>query len=300
MIQAVRVGNSTLYFNNSPSHITGEYYIYCCKLIIQSMSSWEKPLNVVVGPYNVSIEGDAPLVRIDIQPEHTLVKQGGRSVDEVIVGSVKVIDSPDENYLVRVPNFDYFNSIENTIEYSLPNIFNLKSCGVEKFDKYIRNAIYIAPILYDSFNFDLRETGKSISMFTSNASPRREEFMRCGEVENVQGVYNLDNLRNLYCNTKVLVNVHQTDHHHTFEELRVLPALCNGVLIVSEDVPLKDQIPYSDHIIWCSYGSLASKVKEVKDNYKEYHKKVFNNDLTNILLSLARSNKENIKKIGMN
>ena len=115
MIQAVKVGNSTLYFNNSPSHITGEYYIYCCKLILQSMSSWEKPLNVVVGPYNVSIEGDVPLVRIDIQPEHTLVKQGGRSVDEVIVGSVKVIDNPDENYLVRVANFDYFNSLHNTL-----------------------------------------------------------------------------------------------------------------------------------------------------------------------------------------
>ncbi len=300
MIQAVRVGNSTLYFNNSPSHITGEYYIYCCKLILQSMSSWEKPLNVVVGPYNVSIEGDVPLVRIDIQPEHTLVKQGGRSVDEVIVGSVKVIDNPDENYLVRVANFDYFNSLHNTLEYSLPNMVNLKLSGIRKFDDYIKKAIHIAPILYDSFNFDEREDGRVISMFTSSASPRRDKFLECGEVENVQNVYSLNDLKNLYRETGVMVNVHQTDHHHTFEELRVLPALCNGVLIVSEDVPLKGHIPYSDHIIWCPYDCLDSKVKEVKSNYREYHRKVFNEKLKNKLLTMVEKNKKNILKIGMN
>jgi hypothetical protein len=81
----------------------------------------------------------------------------------------------------------------------------------------------------------------------------------------------------VYKNSKVLVNVHQTDHHHTFEELRVLPALLNGVIVVSEDVPLKEKIPYSDYIVWASYDNIAQTVKDVSNNYEYYFNKIFTN-----------------------
>jgi hypothetical protein len=87
-----------------------------------------------------------------------------------------------------------------------------------------------------------------------------------------------------------MVNVHQTDHHHTFEELRCLPALMNGVIIVSEDVPLKEKIPYGNSIVWAKYEKLADKVKEVQDNYEDYYRKIFTEDLRKTIHTLHENN----------
>ena len=96
---------------------------------------------------------------------------------------------------------------------------------------------------------------------------------------------------------RILVNVHQTDHHHTFEELRVLPALCNGVLIISEEVPLKEEIPYSESIIWSSYDRLPETIEKVKENYDYYYKKIFTEKLHSDLVKLQEDNLKNIKDI---
>ncbi len=54
----------------------------------------------------------------------------------------------------------------------------------------------------------------------------------------------------LYGSKAILINVHQTSHHHTLEELRLLPALLRSMAIVSEETPLFKHVPYSD----LSYG----------------------------------------------
>ena len=66
---------------------------------------------------------------------------------------------------------------------------------------------------------------------------------------NVNNCFEKDKLQTLYKNTKILINIHQTDHHHTFEELRVLPALQCGVLVICEHSPLSNLIPGNDYII---------------------------------------------------
>ena len=97
---------------------------------------------------------------------------------------------------------------------------------------------------------------------------------------------------------KILINVHQTDHHHTFEELRVLPALLNGVIIISEDVPLKDKIPYNEFIIWSDYDKIVDKVKEVYENYEFYYNKIFvNSNLSEILMSMTENNHKIFEKL---
>ena len=105
-------------------------------------------------------------------------------------------------------------------------------------------------------------------------------------------------LLELYQKNKILINVHQTDHHHTFEELRVLPALLNGVIIISEDVPLKDKIPYNEFIIWSDYDKIVDKVKEVYENYEFYYNKIFvNSNLSEILMSMTENNHKIFEKL---
>ena len=95
-----------------------------------------------------------------------------------------------------------------------------------------------------------------------------------------------------------MVNVHQTDHHHTFEELRVLPALLNGVIVISEDVPLKEKIPYSEYIIWVEYDKLSETTLDVYNNYLEYYDKIFKQgNLKEILTNMEINNYKVFNKI---
>ena len=46
-----------------------------------------------------------------------------------------------------------------------------------------------------------------------------------------------------------------------------------GILIVSEDVPYKEVIPYNKHIVWSSYDDLPRTINDVLDNYEVYRDK---------------------------
>ena len=88
---------------------------------------------------------------------------------------------------------------------------------------------------------------------------------------NVNNCFIKNDLQNLYKNTKILINIHQTEHHHTFEELRVLPALQCGVIVISENSPLSELVPYNDYIIWTSYDKILEKTIEIINNYDYFH-----------------------------
>ena len=83
----------------------------------------------------------------------------------------------------------------------------------------------------------------------------------------------------MYLHTKVLVNIHQTDQHHTLEELRVLPALQCGVLVICEKSPINKNnyfnVRYHEYIIWAEYGDIVQKTEEVLSNYKKYFHDIF-------------------------
>ena len=83
---------------------------------------------------------------------------------------------------------------------------------------------------------------------------------------------------------------YKTPHHHTFEELRVLPALECGVIVISEFSPLIELIPYNNLIIWVKYDDITDKIKEVIDNYDVFHNKLFSIKNQNILSSLKKDN----------
>lgn len=241
--------------------------------------SWlQKPINIIFGPIDYRFNNNNRTLRIDIQSEHTLVKLGGRSVDEIIYGNIDLLDLSGGKYLIRVPNYDYYSKLDATIEYSLPNIDNLKTNS--RFTDYLERAIYIAPVMGANFYSDRWTDSNRIGTITiGNVSERRELFAAQTKIPNVQGVLSIEDLKRLYERTQIMVNVHQTDHHHTFEELRVLPALANGVIVISEEVPLINSIPYAESIIWSTFEDLPNTIKEVQDNYKFYRDKIFDSEL---------------------
>ena len=111
---------------------------------------------------------------------------------------------------------------------------------------------------------------------------------------NINNCFEKKQLKALYRNTKIIINIHQTDHHHTFEELRVLPALLNGVIVIAENSPLYESIPYHKHVIWSSYDNILDKVIEVENNYENYYKKIFNEEFLAIVKKLEIDNYNNL------
>ena len=109
---------------------------------------------------------------------------------------------------------------------------------------------------------------------------------------NVNDCFDKSELQKLYQNTKVIINIHQTPHHDTFEELRCLPALQNGVIVISEKSPLHHLIPYNNLIIWTDYESIVDKTKEVLENYEKYYQNVFTEKNINILHKMQDENKK--------
>jgi len=289
-----RIKDSYIAFYLEPSIHIKDYYEYCTALLKQKLYSIEKPINVIFGKFDLNFNNINKTLKTDIQIEHTLVKDGGRGVKQKIFGNI-----PEKNnkfYLVRIDNYEYFNSLDFIIEYSIPNIYNIKSCPI--FDDYIKKNINISPLCYE-LNFDNTNKKDTISLFSNNGSDRREQFLRQINSSNIQHIhinncFSKQDILTQYDKTKILINLRQTEHHDTFEEIRILPALRRGIVIISEDVPLREKLPYHEHIIWCSYNELIEKTKEVQNNYLYYYNKIFNKDLQNIFDNMQINNNNNL------
>jgi len=109
--------------------------------------------------------------------------------------------------------------------------------------------------------------------------PRRKTFFeglvaQQIPVQNINNVF--DQIEKTYAQIKVLINIRQTDHHDTLEELRVLPALRCGVIVISEEAPLLKECRYSDFIVWGKLEDLPRLTQEVLANYQVYKDRIFN------------------------
>ena len=283
-----------LFYNKEHDKVIREYYLYIAKLIENSFENYN--YNIILGNYSYNFENEYPIIKIDIQCEHTLVKKGGRGTESAIEGKVPY---NNDIYLVRIDKLDYLKSLDIIIEYSLPNIENIRLSGV--YDNYLKKVIYISPLIYEINNLTIENRTKIITMFINQNESRRHKLIKSllpiDNYENITDCFSKEDLEKVYKETRILVNIRQTEHHDTFEELRVLPALLNGVIIISEDVPLRDKIPYNEFIIWCKYDEILETIQKVNKNYEEYWKSIFNVQFSNIINEMKLKNYNNIKKI---
>jgi hypothetical protein len=240
---------------------------------------------------NFNFNNSNKTIKIDINHEHTLVKKEGRGIPfGTPFGKVKDNNDP---YLVRIYNYPILNKADIIIDYSIPNIYNVSTC--ELFNEFAKKHLYIRPTIYDSYYIKENRNILSLSTFFNTDEIRRKTLLnklKENQIDhtNINDCFEKNKLQDILKRTKILINVHQTPHHHTFEELRVLPALECGVIVISEKSPLNELIPYNDLIIWVNYDDIINKLKEVLDNYQEYHEKIFSIEHKNILNHLSEHN----------
>ncbi len=288
------VNNSFLYYNE-PIYLIRDYYYSIVNLIIKLLTSSNLNINIILcGDYNFN--NNNKTIKIDINYEHTLVKKGGR---DIAFGTpFGEINDNNDKYLVRICNFNQISVSDIIIDYTNPNIYNVKSLPLYK--SFSEKHIYISPSIYDTYFIKENRNITTLTTFINTSEPRRNALLQ--QINNyiahtnVHDCFEKNKLQDILKNTKILINIHQTPHHNSFEELRVLPALECGVIVISENSPLSETVPYHNSIIWTNYDNIVDTLKEVIQNYDYYYDKIFSIENRNIIDSLSCHNYEILEK----
>jgi hypothetical protein len=247
---------------------------------------------VVLGNEMTDFNNTNPTIRIECNYEHTLVLPGGRDTEDALPGKIYDEYGKPMDYLVRLINHESLAKADLVIDYSMQNILNIFLSS--SFNGIDNNMINISPSLYEEHQLckstELRVLDCITTFFDCTEQRRAkivDELKLCvgGTNENmcnyrnVNDCFSKNDLQDLYFHTKILVNIHQTDHHHTLEELRVLPALQCGVLVICEKCKINENnyfnVKYHEYIIWAEYGDISKKTEEVFANYKKYFHDIF-------------------------
>lgn len=298
-LQVERIGAGRLVHQRRSLLYTRVWYEYCVGLFRAALRERDVARTVVIGNDAALPFADKDALRIGLQFEHTLVKPGGRDSADAPTGVVPIGDGP-ERYLVRLANPRYLAALDVIVDYSRPNRANVERSGLHP--DYAAKVIELAPLLYPA---ELAATPRSVpiaALFASRPGDRRDTLLaqlRASglPVRRFQGVYSATGLRALFRRCAILVNLRQTDHHDTFEELRVLPALLCGVVVVSEDVPLRDSIPYHRHIVWSSRAALSDTVRATHENYAAVRAALFDDGrLDEVLQTMRQANHAEVQR----
>ena len=223
------------------------------------------------------------------------------------MGDVK--DDEDNPFLVRVVGIENYPEMDMILEYSMPNIENMRRSGM--FDQTtLKKIVYVPPInrpyvprsLHQRDPMHQRDLGVVVTFIGGQTmSPRRANLMSrladAGiQVDYVTGLDpSGDEMMTMMDRTKILLNVHQSDDHWTLEELRVLPALLRGVVVISESVPLSGVIPYGHKIIFTPYEQLVDAVVKIHSNYILHFENIHNEETESIINNMKSRAKEDIQ-----
>lgn len=288
------LGTATLSVPTAVPAYLAAYLSYCAGLLREELRRRPRPLQLAFDGCPVSAPG---LRRIDIQWEHTLVAPGGRDSADSIAGAVALADGSG-HYRVRVARSAQLQQQDLVIEYSRANLANLARSG--RHVELLRKLLLLAPLLHAT-DFSVHARPRAlICLFGDPRQPRRARLLaqaraRDLPLQHVDGIFASARLQALYRSTRVLLNVHQTDHHHTLEELRVLPALQSGVIVVSENVGLREAVPYHEFVIWADYADLLDTAQRVLGNYAAEHARLFGDGrLAQILEDMADANRAGV------
>jgi len=273
----IKIYNSFIFYNDN-NGIVNDYYQYIVDLLKKILFNHPNlNINISFGNKYIWNNNNNKSIYIDINYEHTLVKQGGRDIpQDTPFGNI-----PDDNnnkYYIRLLRYNELDNADIIIDYSIPNIYNVKQSHI--FQSISKKHIYISSSIYKSYFIKHNREINSLTTFINIHEPRRNLLLKKLNKNNISHIninncFNKESLENIYKNTKILINIHQTDHHHTLEELRILPALQCGVIVICEYSPLNKLVPYNDYIIFESYDNIINKVIDVINNYDYYFNYIF-------------------------
>ena len=234
--------------------------------------------------------------------EHSLILPGAQNIPKhAKVGKVMSIYQNGEMYYVAYINCDLFKH-DIIVQYSITNVKNFEMSELYH-PSLLKKMIYIPPLEYEYRPYhDGRDMTPFTTFYFADLSRRQRIVSSLWEhgitVVNHNGINTSMRMREIYDSKAIMINLHQTPHHHTFEELRVLPALLRGLIIICEETPLKTEIPYNQYIVWSSIENLPITVLKVITRYDFYFNNFFGpeSDLPCILAKMKKNAYNSMEK----
>ena len=136
-----KINNSYVVIDKNINTVVNNYYTYIFSLLENILNDNKLQINIILGNHKCDFNNNYKTIRININYEHTIVKKTGRNVPtNTPEGKIKYSDN--DNYLVRIDNFKTLNNSDIIIDYSNPNIHNVKICNL--FNDFSFKHIYIA------------------------------------------------------------------------------------------------------------------------------------------------------------
>jgi hypothetical protein len=287
------MGPAVLTHNPRHTLYVRAYYQYCVALFRSALQRQPQAVNLVFGDYPAG-DHALPLRRIALQIEHTLVKPGGGDSAGAPVSATPLAQG-EGNYLARLLHRPALAAADLVLDYSHANLLHLRNAG--GFDDVLAHTAVVSPLLHEQcFAYDGRDQ-PCLTLFSDAGEGRRGRFLAAARarglpIRNLKRCFDSGALQAHYRRTRVLVNVRRSDHHDTIEELRILPALQSGVIVVSEDGPLRHTLPYARFVVWTHYDTLVEQVADVLHDYDRWHARLFGDpELPQVLAAMAAANR---------
>lgn len=274
-----KISQTHFIFDKNYDPVIRDYYEYVESLIEKNLQLTDAPTVILLDCKGFDwLKIFWPIKKITFQIEHTLVKPGARDSDGAQPSPV-FIPGSSNRYLLRLGNAAKLDEADVVIEYSQINQFHIRQ--IDNLAIYAAKSFCISPALYPLIENLIAPNERqldTVTLFGNPNEPRRKKFLENlfalnVKHKNINNVF--DGLEDLYQNIKILINIRQTDHHDTLEELRILPALRCGVIVVSERAPLVEKTRYSKYIIWSELDEIPAVVADIQNNYAFWHKKIF-------------------------
>lgn len=259
----------------NPEVVIYDYYFYIRDLLRIELFRVQKACFVFYGCNTFHfLKAFLPTIRIDLQIEHTLVKPGGRGAENAFLGNLPIPNS-EQKYLVRIAHYEDLKQLNIVFDYSRINLHNIRSN--QSLQAFTRKVFCVSPALYPiCISADGREG--IITLFGNPEDSRRKLFLEDLNrhqipYKNIRGIY--FGIDSVYRGVKIVINIRQTEYHDTLEELRVLPALRSGAIVICETAPHAVKTWYSKFIIWGSIDQLPKLIADTKRNYSQIHSEIF-------------------------
>lgn len=270
-----RIKNALVIFRANPEIVIRDYSNYVLDLFLQdSVIGINRKIIFYECNNFKSLKKIIPHKSIFLQIEHTLFRPGSIGSFNVPGGNLICLDNKSK-YLVRIAEFDKLKQADVIFEYSKINTFNIQSLPLLK--DFFEKSFCISPSMY---RLHTSSQGRKdvITLFGDPCIPRRKSFLdslasRQIVYKNIRGVYS--GVENVYSSAKIVINIRQTEGHDTLEELRVLPALRCGAIVISENAPYAEKTAYSQFVIWGSLKEIPDLILYVESNYEKVHKSIF-------------------------
>ena len=283
-----------------------EYYAYLEGLFMQAIANhYQETRGQALPSTGFHIQPcdallcSSPAHTIAVNCEHTLVATGGHGLESTPSDEV-LYDG--KGYRTRLLGADGIPSCSCAlVDYSRANIEHVRRSGL--YPQVSQQHYYIAPSIFgDGLLVPSATETRNLPLLTTFVSPdiprraRLLERLPAGHT-NRADVWGAAALHDLYLQTRILINVHQTDYHRTLEELRILPALQCGVIVVSEPVPLASEVPYHSCIVFEELDGIPELVSEILADYPKWHARLFDRRNMQKLRSLHAENQSTAASI---